>query len=124
MASHSDPRILSFKAGADLSAKQYRFVKFGADDEHVVAASVASEVVLGVLQSAPTAEQVAEVALNGGGAKLKLAGTVTRGAYIRNDANGDGIAAVAGEKYGALAMASGVSGDVIPVEVILGELET
>lgn len=124
MASHSDPRVLSFKAGADLSAKQHRFVKFGSTDELVVSASGAAEVVMGILGNAPASGEIAEVYLPGGGAKLKLAGTVARGAYIATNATGEGVAAVAGEKYGAMAMESGVSGDVIGVEVILGELET
>lgn len=123
MASHSTPRIDGFKAGADLSAKQYCFVVFGADDEHVVAAG-AGVAPIGIVQNAPTAERMAEVAKQGGGAKLLIAGVVTRGDFVKSDANGAGLAAVAGDKYGAMAMASGVAGDVIPVEVQPGELET
>lgn len=123
MASSSTPRIDGFTAGADLSAKQFRFVVFGASDELVVAAG-AGVLPIGILMNDPTSGRHAEVAKQGGGGKLKIAGVVTRGDMVKSDANGEGLAAVAGDKYGAMAMASGVAGDVIAVEVHPGELET
>lgn len=123
MASHSTPRMFSFVAGADLSSAQYKFLDFGSGDTLVGLAAVAGSPI-GVLQNAPASGEVAEVALQGGGAKLKLGGTVARGDFLKPNASSLGIAATAGDKYGARAMASGVSGDVIPVEVVYGELET
>lgn len=123
MAACSTPREFGFIAGADLSAKQFRFMVHGSADNLVVAAGAGVNAI-GVLMNAPASGERAEVALQGGGGKLKLAGTVARGSLIKSDANGDGLAAVAGDKFGAMAMASGVSGDVIPVEVVYGELET
>lgn len=122
MASHSTPRIQAFRAGADLSAKKNCFVKFGSDDESVVAAGAGEETV-GILQSSDsTSGRIGEVALQGGGAKLLLGGTVTRGAYLKSDANGAGVAVTTDkDKYGAKAMASGVAGDVIGVEVVQGQ---
>ena len=55
-----------FKANADLSACQYRFVALGAVDGEVVAATGASNPMpIGVLQNAPTASQDAVVRLMG-----------------------------------------------------------
>jgi hypothetical protein len=123
MASHATPRIDGFLAEGDLSAKQFFFVVFGATDDAVVSAG-AGVAPIGILQNAPTAGKPAEVAKAGGGAKLKLSGTVTRGDFVKSDTTGTGLAATNGDKYGAQAMQSGVTGDVIAVEVVIGELET
>lgn len=124
MASHSTPRIFGFKATADYSAKQFCALIFGADDEHVTVASSAGARCMGILQNAPSAADApAEVALPGGGAKAVLGGTVTRGNFLKVDANGALVAAATDkDEYVAKAMASGVAGDVIPVEVMLGQL--
>ena len=114
------PKIVTFRAGADLSAKQYRFVKFGADEEKVVACG-ANERAIGVLMNAPALGGVAEVAVPGGGAKLKIseAGGVTLGKLLTSDTNGDGeIADAAGEWVGAMAMGAGAQSDVISVRVL------
>ena len=122
MSAHSEPRLYAFFAEADLSAKQFTFVKFGAADNGVVN-SGAGEAIDGIMQDAPATGEAGAVALPGGGAKLKLGGTVTRGQFIKSGAAGVGVAATANlEIYGAKAMASGVSGDVIPVEVVTGQM--
>jgi hypothetical protein len=59
--------------------------------------------------------------MTGGGAKLKLAGTVALGALLKSDADGKGVkCTAAGDEYGARALKAGVSGDVIPVDVVQG----
>lgn len=117
--SHYQPEMMTFKAEADLSAKQFAFVKFGANDDFVVACAVAGEKAVGVLMNAPAAGELAEVAVFGGGAKVKLSGTVTRGGEISvTVTTGLGKAAVATEYVSAIAMASGVAGDVIPVNLL------
>lgn len=56
---------------------------------------------------------------------LVLGGTVTRGDYLKSDADGAGVTASSDqEKYGAIAMESGVSGDIIPVQLVKGERST
>ncbi len=50
---------ISYKAGADLSSKQYHFVKLSGGN--VVACSAATDKAIGVLQNAPTANQNATV---------------------------------------------------------------
>lgn len=55
---------------------------------------------------------------------LELGGTVTAGAVLKADADGKGVAAGAGDKYGAIAGQAGTSGKLIEVLVQIGELET
>lgn len=118
MASYLKPYVNTLLAGADLSAKQFHFVKFGADADHLVACSVAGEKALGVLMNAPdAAEQGAEMAYQGG-AKIKLAGTVARGGEIMSDNAGKGVAATTGLYVRAIAMEDGVSGDVIAAKLV------
>lgn len=119
MASHSKPEMMTFKAAADLSARQFSFVKFGSNDNEVVLANVAGEKAIGVLMNAPGLNELAEVALFGGGAKVKISGTVARGGEVSvTVTTGQGKAAVATEYVSAIAMESGVAGDVIPVQLL------
>lgn len=117
MSSHTEYRIAIFDAGADLTAKQYHGAKFGANDKTVVAAEAQEG--FGIIMSSSPDTGLTEVALTGAGAKVKLAGEVTRGDSLTTNAAGAFVAAGAGERCLAIAMASGVSGDVIPVEVEL-----
>jgi len=120
MSSYSAPRQAAFKT-TDADAHANLFVKFGSADDKVDVAG-AGEKTCGVGMNSPTAagDQI-EVALPGGGAKLTLGGTVTRGKFLKSDSAGKGVQVTAeGDLYGAMAMASGVSGDVIPVEVMNG----
>ena len=117
MASSSAPKVLTFKASAAIEA--YRAVKFGADDQHVTKSSAATDKNFGIAQNACTAaEDACEVAINGGGAKASLGGTVARGDYLTSDANGQLVATTTeGDNVIAQAMESGVLNDVIGVEV-------
>ena len=57
------------------------------------------------------------------GVLLRLGGTVANGDYLKPDASGFGVVASTDKNpYGARAMASGVAGDLIPVQVIIGFL--
>lgn len=115
--SHLAEKVQSFKAGADLSALQYTFVKFGADDKTVVGCG-AGERAIGILQNSPALGQVAEVARKGGGSYLKLGATVARGAIIKSGALGVGVkAAAANDWCYAQSMESGVVGDIVSVDV-------
>jgi hypothetical protein len=56
---------------------------------------------------------------------LRLGGTVTAGDWLKSDASGFGVTSSSDrEKVGARASRSGVSGDLIPVQVIIGERST
>ena len=66
MAVETPGFTLSFEAGADLSAKQYHFVKLnGANGRSVVACSGATDRPVGVLQNDPTSGQMATVMVTG-----------------------------------------------------------
>lgn len=121
MRGHSDARVLGFEVVADLSAKIYHGVKFGANDGQVVAAEAQEGfgVLMNAAKGTATVPGGAEVAVFGGGAKAKLAGEVTRGASLTTNAAGAFVAAGDGERCLAVAMESGVSGDVIAVELQL-----
>jgi hypothetical protein len=117
MASYHKPNVKGFIAGEDLSAKQYHFVKLS--DEKTVVAAAANERAIGILLNKPTSGQGAEVALPGGGAKLKLAEAVTVGKLLTSTATGQGeIADAAGEWCAAMAHQGGAEGDIIAVMVI------
>lgn len=114
--SHFKPNIQAFKASALIA--QYTFVKFGAD-EKTVAPCLANERAIGIVQNAPAAAgDVAEVAIFGGGAYLKLGAAVALGQIIKSQADGEGQkAGAAGEWCAAVAHQGGVTGDVINVFV-------
>lgn len=115
------PKILAFKAGADLTTHQYKLVKFGADNDTIVLCGNA-EKPFGVLMNAPNTGEIAEVAVEGG-AKVKIASTMsTLGGSVASAANGVARAAVAGEWAIGIQMDAGVSGDIIPVKIDLHQL--
>jgi hypothetical protein len=121
--SYPEPKLYAHKTGEDFSSSQYRFVELDGDDKTVVKTG-AGERAIGInmtgLSKTDTGLHV-EIAYPGGGAKLELGGTVTRGQYIKSGAAGVGVAATADtEEYCARALKSGVSGDIIPVDVVAG----
>jgi hypothetical protein len=67
-------------AGADLSAKQYNFVKLNGSGEAVAIAAI-TDVPIGVLQNAPIAGQEAEVLVSGG-TKLVAGEAITLPAFL------------------------------------------
>lgn len=60
----SQPLKITLEAAADLSAKQYYFVKVDADGKAAVCAAL-TDVPVGVLQNKPTAGQTAEIVVVG-----------------------------------------------------------
>ena len=93
----------------------YTIAKFGADDNTFNVAAAATDILLGIFQSTTTAagEEVRIMVL--GISRCKLGGTVTRGNAITSNASAQGIAAAANQSIVGYALASGVSGDIIPV---------
>lgn len=54
---------------------------------------------------------------------LELGGTVARGDFLKSDANGKGVTASADQDdYGAIALDSGVAGELIAVERAVGQM--
>lgn len=112
-------RLLSFKAGADLSASMYKLVKLDSNGDIVLSAN--NDLVVGVLQSQPKSGEVGAVAI-GETSKVKLGGTVAIGNKVISDANGNAIlrpTPAVGQTVHynvvGIALEAGVSGDIIEV---------
>ncbi len=121
MSSSSKPRLQAYKAGGAL--KPYSFVKWGSSKEYVVQCG-ANEKPMGIYQGDKdaAAEDGVEVALPGGGAKLKVSEIVNLGTGITCTASeGKGEEAdAAGEWVGAVAYENAeADGDIIGVEVMI-----
>jgi len=103
-------------AGADLSAKQYTFVKVNSSGE-AIAAAAATDIPIGVLQNAPIAGQEAEV-LVVGGTKIVASAAIADGAQIGTTSAGKAVALVAGTdttKYvaGTILTESAADGNIV-----------
>jgi hypothetical protein len=85
----------SFVAGADLSAKQYYFVKSNGTDNQVIVCAAATDVPIGVLQNAPASGGVAEVCI-AGITKVSSDAALTAGNRIGTSADGQAGAKTAG----------------------------
>lgn len=110
----------TFVAGADLSTKQYTFVKLNASGE-VIAAAGATDIPIGVLQNNPTSGAEASVTIVGG-TKIVAGAAIGEGALVGTSATGKAVALVAGTdttKYvvGTLLTESGGDGDIVSAVV-------
>lgn len=90
----SQPIALTFKAGADLSAKQFYFVKLSAADT-VIVCSAATDVPIGVLQNAPSSGGMAEVVICGI-TKVNSDAALSAGNLIGTSGDGQADAKTAG----------------------------
>jgi hypothetical protein len=116
---------VSFPAGADLTGKQFLFAVLNGSSQAIVAGANVSCV--GVIQDEPAAATRGVDVRCLGVSKVKLGGTVTVNDKVASDAAGKGVKAtaasvsagtpepLAGSYVMGIALASGVSGDVIPV---------
>jgi hypothetical protein len=106
-------------AGADLSAKQYNFVKLNSSGQAVAIAAI-TDIPVGVLQNAPTSGQEAEVLIVGG-PKLVASEAITLPAFLSVASAGkaDKIAVTDTTQYvvGQAITASGADADVITAVV-------
>ena len=110
----------SFVAGADLSTKQYTFVKLNSSGE-VIAAAAATDIPIGVLQNNPTSGAEASVTIVGG-TKIVAGAAISEGALVGTSSTGKAVALVAGTdttKYvvGTLLTESGADGDIVSAVV-------
>lgn len=114
---------------ADGTIYQRRFVKDGTTgDSYALQASAATDKLIGVAvppYNTATATSVAsgsriDIQMTGI-AEVELGGTVVRGSLVTADSNGKAVALSApGQRIGGIAMASGVSGDIIDLLIIHG----
>ena len=114
-----------------------RFVKIGTSTGYVLEAD-AGERVLGISQMgtrrspyidsngyAASANEPIQYFDETSECPLELGGTVAAGDLLKSDNEGCGVtASTDADDYGAVALASGVSGEQIPVKVRIGERST
>lgn len=117
MSSYSYPRITTKKAGGAISKGMA--LKAGADVDHVVKATAATDKIIGVAQNdAPNAEDPVEMALPGGGGVGKAGGAISAGDLLTSDSDGELIATTtANNRVVAIAAEDAVEGDVFALEV-------
>jgi len=124
MSSHSPSRIQTYKS--DGAIAKGKAVKIGSDSQHVVVAGGNTDPCVGIAQNATTgAEQLVEVALQGGGAKGLAKEQITAGKLLV--ANADGALEqtnASGDRVIGLAMESAVAGDIFAVEVVVATADS
>ena len=110
---------ITLVAAADLSAKQYYFVKLDSDGKAALC-SGATDKPIGILQNAPTSGTEAEVVIVGG-SKVVAGGTLDEGNSVGTDANGKAVALTQGTdttKYVVgQALSAGVSNNIVTVVI-------
>ena len=90
----SQPFKITLNAGADLSTKQYRFVKLDSSGNAIVCAAVTDKPV-GVLQNNPTSGQAAEIVVVGL-TKVSTDAALAIGDLVGTASDGQAAAYVAG----------------------------
>lgn len=112
MAGEQDLDCITKPAGADLSERQYRFVKLGSAGTVDVAGT--STRPTGILQNDPGSGKAASVAYSGR-SFLKLGGSVDAGDPVTSGELGVGVVAGSGDVARGEAVEGGVTGDIISV---------
>ncbi|WP_439363087.1 capsid cement protein [Bradyrhizobium sp. DASA03005] len=115
----------SYTAEGAISANA--IVKVGANDYGILQGAAATDKLIGITtEVAAVLGEQADVVLEGI-ADLKLGGAVARGDLLTSDAAGLGVtaapAAGSNNRIIAMALISGVAGDLIPVKVLPGSLQ-
>lgn len=125
MSSHSQPKILAFKAGAAIA--KGKAVKKGSSDTYVIAGAANTDHVLGVAYMAVTnldpegnaIEETIEIALPGGGGKGLLGESVSMGDALVSHTDGSLVKSnTSGDRIIAIALQDGVASDIIAIEVV------
>ena len=111
--------VLSIPAGADLSAKQYNFVKISGTG--VVAVAADTDVPVGVLVNNPKSGETAEVVVSGI-TKVEASAAITAGTLIGTTSAGLAVTRTIGTdttKYvlGRVITAATASGDIVTVAI-------
>ena len=107
---------ITLPAAADLSAKQYYFVKIDSSGNAALCAA-ATDKPIGVLQNTPTSGQSAEVLVSGG-TKIVASASIDEGVLIGTASTGKADAKVPGTDtteyvVGSVILASGADGDLL-----------
>jgi hypothetical protein len=108
---------ITLVAAADLSAKQYYFVKLNSSGQAALCAA-ATDKPIGILQNAPTAGQECEIVVSGG-SKIVAGATLDEGNSIGTDSAGKAAVYAQGTdttKYVVgQALTAGATGDICTV---------
>ncbi len=112
---------------AEGTINPFRIVKPGANDYGVLQGAAATDFLVGVTTEVDASSGERVDVIHEGIADLKLGGTVTRGGPVTSDASGQGVAAAPGagtnNRIIGFAVISGVSGDIIPVQLAPGVMQ-
>jgi len=105
----------------------YTIAKFALDDDTLDVASSSTDTLIGVFQHTTDAAGEQVRVMVSGISRLKLGGTVTRGDFVTSTTGGLGVAAAPATGVNAsivgVAMASGASGDIVPVLIQPGRIQ-
>ena len=116
----SQPFKVTLKAGADLSAKQYYFVKLNSSGNAVVCAA-ATDIPVGVLQNNPVANQAAEIVVIGL-TKVSTDAALAIGNFIGTSSDGQADAKTVGtdttEYVVGVAMVTSGAADTITTAMV------
>jgi len=117
--------IKNFKAGAALT--KFRIVKFGADQNTVIAGAAVADALLGVQDSLDVALGERVDVILSGVAEVEYGGAVTAGDLLTTDANGRAVpaapAAGVNNRIIGVAMETGVLGDIGSVLIQPGRIQ-
>jgi hypothetical protein len=112
MAYQSVLSTISLESAADLTAKQYFFVKV--DTAGKAALCGDGENAIGVLQNDPNTGQAAAIAIDGV-SKVVAAAAITTGAAVASNADGKAVTAASGEFILGIALETGADGRTISI---------
>jgi hypothetical protein len=114
--SYVQPQTVGRKLSGAVRAHSFvKMLTTGTADD-VVTQAGAGEHASGICQNGGADKQSVEIDGPGGGSKLQISATVTRGQYLKSDASGYGTPGTTdGDFCPVRAEASGVNGDIIPV---------
>jgi hypothetical protein len=115
---------LTYTAGANLSTKQYHFLRFSADYTVNTPGAAAADII-GIQQddlaTAAGMGVLVRPLPQASSSLLKMGGAAPAGSPITSDANGKGVVATAGQKfYARNAQAATADGDIVEVHPTLG----
>jgi hypothetical protein len=111
MAHEGFQQLLSYTAGADLSAHQYKLVKLSSGE--IVAATAGAA--LGVLVDAPASGDPGSVVVLGITKVVAGTGGIAEGALVTSDASGEGVAAALGDEVIGRALYAADAGDLCTI---------
>ena len=130
MPSQKSYKADTYKAGADLSSKQYRVLRYYSTwDNHIRAISATGDMPVGVLNNKPQPVTGATCQIiSRGCAKVYAAGKFSAGDWCVADING-GVANLAsggdtGEYLCGIAMEKATTGDVMLMQIEIEEITT